>query len=699
MFFFFFSSRRRHTRCGRDWSSDVCSSDLWQSATGVNQFGYRSYNGTTERTLFAAADRLATNTSTPSWVCKMLTLAGIDTQAELDALSMEVGYSGDVSPVPGIHAIYVELAVKEDITVQITANDSATATDVLGVNAAITLSDSATGTDYLPPFNPTASDSATASEFVNLSRTIFDSATATDVAAGGLNQAKTLSDSATATDVGTAYLPPITITVGGTYSGNWGSTDQTIPAVTISTTQPVRITRSKILHAGRGINDTVTGTNLTIDNTDFLRVKPATTTIGDDGRAINLDAPASLIVEHNDLRYGNGIVVGTAGTCSPMRIRYNRCRDVGYYPPSDCCIQFVQLAQQTCPGGEISWNHTTNYHTQSKVEDNINLYNTSGQSGLLLEIHHNLIDGAYDASAGGGGYTGGGILCGDNGGSFVRIRNNTVVSTTNYGVGITGGTDNTLDNNFCVNDAFDQAGVIHGPTYAVGVSVHDDLNTGTMARIVVTNNQIGWNQKTGVGNNTARNDFFVPAATTFTGNTSLADPINAVSEQAARDAWEATRQAAGIIVGITPAGQTIAFGSDSASGNFNGTSAVIDITSAPDFAWVYVGIFIAATQGGANKVALSSWTRLLDNDESTTSHYALIKYQKQPGDTTFTVSWPTTGHGAWAWSSYTGQDPDAQEEQIGYATGVDPDYNKLIGYYYSTGEYAQLTDIVSLPLG
>src|SRR5206468_5611139 len=27
-FFFFFSSRRRHTRSDRDWSSDVCSSDL-----------------------------------------------------------------------------------------------------------------------------------------------------------------------------------------------------------------------------------------------------------------------------------------------------------------------------------------------------------------------------------------------------------------------------------------------------------------------------------------------------------------------------------------------------------------------------------------------------------------------------------------------------------------------------------------------
>src|SRR5216683_5330013 len=28
VFFFFFSSRRRHTRSDRDWSSDVCSSDL-----------------------------------------------------------------------------------------------------------------------------------------------------------------------------------------------------------------------------------------------------------------------------------------------------------------------------------------------------------------------------------------------------------------------------------------------------------------------------------------------------------------------------------------------------------------------------------------------------------------------------------------------------------------------------------------------
>src|SRR2546429_679374 len=36
MFVFFFSSRRRHTRCSRDWSSDVCSSDLCVPASPLD---------------------------------------------------------------------------------------------------------------------------------------------------------------------------------------------------------------------------------------------------------------------------------------------------------------------------------------------------------------------------------------------------------------------------------------------------------------------------------------------------------------------------------------------------------------------------------------------------------------------------------------------------------------------------------------
>src|SRR5205809_1821166 len=39
VFFFFFSSRRRHTRCSRDWSSDVCSSDLQRLRRAVETSG------------------------------------------------------------------------------------------------------------------------------------------------------------------------------------------------------------------------------------------------------------------------------------------------------------------------------------------------------------------------------------------------------------------------------------------------------------------------------------------------------------------------------------------------------------------------------------------------------------------------------------------------------------------------------------
>src|SRR5258707_11538251 len=42
---FFFSSRRRHTRYWRDWSSDVCSSDLSRLLSGKTWFAHRLLAG------------------------------------------------------------------------------------------------------------------------------------------------------------------------------------------------------------------------------------------------------------------------------------------------------------------------------------------------------------------------------------------------------------------------------------------------------------------------------------------------------------------------------------------------------------------------------------------------------------------------------------------------------------------------------
>src|SRR5271157_786349 len=44
-FCFFFSSRRRHTRCGRDWSSDVCSSDLVRDHFGLWGLDFSYHRG------------------------------------------------------------------------------------------------------------------------------------------------------------------------------------------------------------------------------------------------------------------------------------------------------------------------------------------------------------------------------------------------------------------------------------------------------------------------------------------------------------------------------------------------------------------------------------------------------------------------------------------------------------------------------
>src|SRR5699024_11896915 len=40
---FFFSSRRRHTRSKRDWSSDVCSSDLGAASIAIATHSSRPY--------------------------------------------------------------------------------------------------------------------------------------------------------------------------------------------------------------------------------------------------------------------------------------------------------------------------------------------------------------------------------------------------------------------------------------------------------------------------------------------------------------------------------------------------------------------------------------------------------------------------------------------------------------------------------
>src|SRR5690606_1991112 len=58
LFGFFFSSRRRHTRFSRDWSSDVCSSDL-EGALGLWLEGRAGQRGSAADRVFPHRPRLA----------------------------------------------------------------------------------------------------------------------------------------------------------------------------------------------------------------------------------------------------------------------------------------------------------------------------------------------------------------------------------------------------------------------------------------------------------------------------------------------------------------------------------------------------------------------------------------------------------------------------------------------------------------
>lgn len=118
--------------------SVVCG---WQATTSGANCGLRSWNGTTERTLVNTSTSFTTlgnnSTTAVGWLCKMLTVADIDTQTELDALALRWGFSTDANPDIGVQAAYVELAIKESSgvtgTVTVTqADQTSTVSGILG---------------------------------------------------------------------------------------------------------------------------------------------------------------------------------------------------------------------------------------------------------------------------------------------------------------------------------------------------------------------------------------------------------------------------------------------------------------------------------------------------------------------------------------------------------------------------------------
>jgi hypothetical protein len=325
---------------------------------------------------------------------------------------------------------------------------------------------------------------------------------------------------------------PITITTGGTYTGCWSTTRAF--AVTIATSDPVTITNSTLKGATRLIGNSVPHVKLTVTDSKFYGMHPLAGTDGD--YAVYLIGFDYAHIEHNSVTQKGGFKFGNwTGTVSqpPVIVRYNLADNIdgrlsdgagGYSGVVN--IQFVQLDHvNNAPGVDISWNQIHNTPYQSAVADNMNMYCSSGTPISPIDIHDNFIDGAYPMNATAPGYTGGGILLGDNdadiGGNcngvppaYMVAHDNQVIHTTNYGIsalagGKAGGHDLTLRNNMVID-----SGLLPGTSTVkqgtnVGVAVWDgvDGSPKRTADVAAYGNTVGWWQ----AQNSVRNDWWLPA--------------------------------------------------------------------------------------------------------------------------------------------------------------------------------------------
>jgi parallel beta-helix repeat protein len=103
--------------------------------------------------------------------------------------------------------------------------------------------------------------------------------------------------------------------------------------------------------------------------------------------------------------------------------------------------QFVQFDNVSGPNCSISYNKGENILNQSNAEDAINLFKSNGTAESPIKIIGNWIRG------GGPSKTGGGIMLGDNGGSFQYAADNIIVNPGQYGMSISGGDHISIVNN------------------------------------------------------------------------------------------------------------------------------------------------------------------------------------------------------------------------------------------------------------
>ena len=370
---------------------------------------------------------------------------------------------------------------------------------------------------------------------------------------------------------GINWSSPIVITQGGTYSGNWQSLDPNTPAVTIATSQPVTITNSNIQSMSGLIITSVSGANITVTNTTGWALNPNVAGQSP-GRFLDAENFVNVDVEHNTMIGTAGIELGFYqgnGTSSQtVKVLYNQAQNIdgrwsngsgGYEtgPDQNDLVQFCQFnACHNMSGVEVAWNQVINQPGQSRVEDNISVFQSSGTAASPLLIHDNYIQGAYPAlPASDASFTGGGIMLSDGfthsaatDTGFVHAYNNVVIGTSNYGMAISSGHDDTIYNNIIVSSGL----LANGTQIAsdnIGIYIWNEPSDPYFGNDQEYGNTIGWMGPSG------RNDVWLPDVTPSAGQPSdtflSGGTISISTEQAYFSVWAQRLSSAGLSAGAS----------------------------------------------------------------------------------------------------------------------------------------------------
>jgi hypothetical protein len=389
------------------------------------------------------------------------------------------------------------------------------------------------------------------------------------------------------------YSAPIIITKGGTYTGNWQSSDPNTPAVRVRTTEPVTIVDSNVKGPGDLIVSDADHTDITVRNTHGYGVNPnvARKAVG---RFFSAELFDSAVLENNDLESTAGIYLndfrGSTSASDKILVRYNLAHNIdgrksngsgGYLDFNDRTsksdghsesgydiVQFLQLANiHGISGIEVAWNQVTNDPGASRVEDNISIYKSSGASSSPIRIHDNYIDGAYtikpwQASTSDSSwtydwsYSGGGIMLGDGvtgdiatSCGYVQAYNNTIVDTTNYGINITSGHDLTFYNNRIISDGLlDDGRAIAAQNVGAGIWNANGEPSSRFFNNTGHDNLIGWGNVTSYQ---GRNDWWVPDASSWVNNTHYSGTVTHTTELSELTLWQQKLTVSAVQVGPT----------------------------------------------------------------------------------------------------------------------------------------------------